>query len=198
MQIEPEIALRHVELNEVAEELIREGISDLDKAYDGLTSCHLMVEMPEGRDRAGNLYHVRIDLRMPGHEIVIRRTPAVHHLHEDLTQALGEAFDQAQRELVEFARQQRGDEKAHKVKPHGRVVRLFPDYGFIENADGLEVYFHRNSLVRGDFDHLEEGSRVRFAVEQGDEGPQASTVQVVGKHHLQGRPWDGSSTSPMT
>jgi cold shock CspA family protein len=66
------------------------------------------------------------------------------------------------------------------------VVRLFPDYGFIETADGLEVYFHRNSLVRGDFDHLEEGSQVRFVVEEGDEGPQASTVQVVGKHHLHG------------
>ena len=112
MQIEPEIALRHVELTEADEELIRGGISDLDKAYDRLTSCRLMVEMPEGRDRAANLYHVRIDLRMPGHEIVIRRTPAEHHSHEDLSQALGEAFDQAQRELVEFVRQQGGDMKA--------------------------------------------------------------------------------------
>ena len=151
MQIEPEIALRHVELTEADEELIREGISDLDQTYDTLTSCHLMVEMPERRHQTGNLYHVRIDLRMPGHEIVIRRTPAAHHSHEDLSQALGEAFDQAKRELVDFVRQQRGDEKAHEVSPHGRVVRLFPDYGFIGDADGLEVYFHRNSLVRGDF-----------------------------------------------
>ncbi len=185
MQIEPEIALRHVELDEAAEELIREGISDLDKAYDRLTSCHLMVEIPERRHRTGNLYHVRIDLRMPGHEIVIRRAPAEHHSHEDLSQALGEAFDQANRELVEFARQQRGDLKAHEVRPHGRVVRLLPDYGFIETADGLEVYFHRNGVVRGDFDHL-EGSEVRLVVEQGDKGPQASTVHVVGKHHPQG------------
>jgi ribosome-associated translation inhibitor RaiA len=112
MQIEPEIALRHVELTEAAEELIREGIADLDKAYDRLTSCHLMVDMPERRHQTGNLYHVRIDLRMPGHEIVIHRTPAEHHSHEDLTQALGEAFDQAKRELVEFVRQQREAERA--------------------------------------------------------------------------------------
>jgi len=88
MQIEPEIALRHVELTEAAEELIREGISDLDKAHDRLTSCRLMVEMPDRHHRTGNHYHVRIDLRMPGHEIVINRAPVEHHSHEDLSQAI--------------------------------------------------------------------------------------------------------------
>ncbi len=184
MLIEPEIAFRHVEATEPVKEQIREGIERLEEVYDPLTSCCIMVEMPERRHRTGNLYHVRIDVTMAGHEIVVRRAPPEHHTHEELAQAIGEAFDRARAMLVEYARKQRGEVKAHGVPAHGRVTRLFPDYGFITASDGHEVYFHRNSLIRGSYDQLEEGAEVRFVVEEGDKGPQASTVRLVGKHHL--------------
>jgi cold shock CspA family protein len=66
------------------------------------------------------------------------------------------------------------------------VVRLFEEYGFLETSDGLEVYFHRNSVPEGRYDELEVGSEVRVIVaeKEGDEGPQASTVTPVGKHHI--------------
>ena len=34
------------------------------------------------------------------------------------------------------------------------------------------------------FDNLEIGNEVRFHEEMGDEGPQASSVKLVGKHHI--------------
>jgi cold shock CspA family protein len=76
----------------------------------------------------------------------------------------------------------RGEVKTPAGPPQGRVVRLFPEdgFGFLEAPDGREVYFHRNSVLEG-FDSLEVGSEVRFAEEQGIEGPQASTVSLVGK-----------------
>jgi len=70
------------------------------------------------------------------------------------------------------------------------VVRLFPDdgYGFIETADGQEVYFHRNSVVEGDFAKLAVDSEVRVEIAYGEseKGPQATTVRPVGKHHIVG------------
>ena len=57
------------------------------------------------------------------------------------------------------------------------------DCGFIETADGREIYFHRNAVLDGAFDRLSVGSEVRFIEEQGDKGAQASTVRLVGKHH---------------
>ena len=51
-------------------------------------------------------------------------------------------------------------------------------FGFIE-ADGHGVYFHRNSVVGGHFERLRVGSRVRFTEEEGEKGPQASTVRLV-------------------
>jgi cold shock CspA family protein len=47
---------------------------------------------------------------------------------------------------------------------------------------GGEIYFHRNSVLNGGFSHLAVGSRVIFAEEMGEKGPQASTIKLLGKH----------------
>jgi cold shock CspA family protein len=68
--------------------------------------------------------------------------------------------------------------------PHGRVRVLLPGqyHGFLETFDGHGVCFHKNSLVNADFETLTPGTEVAFVEEQGDEGPRASTVRVVGRH----------------
>ena len=79
-----------------------------------------------------------------------------------------------------------GQVKAHEPQPIGTVIRLDPsgEFGFIETADGREVYFHRNSVLDDAFSQLEIGSRVTFAEKEGDKGPQATTVKLLGKHRL--------------
>jgi cold shock CspA family protein len=62
----------------------------------------------------------------------------------------------------------------------------YEDYGRIKTADGREVYFHRNSFLGGDFDALDIGDKVRFVEEAGENGPQASTVHLIGKHNIVG------------
>ncbi|HIC82219.1 MAG TPA: HPF/RaiA family ribosome-associated protein, partial [Kiloniellaceae bacterium] len=125
----------------------------------------------------------------PGSQIVVNRNPKEKRSHEDVYVAVRDAFDAARRRLEDHARRKAGKVKAHAVPPHGRVVRLFPyeGYGFIQTAEGQEVYFHRNSLVDADFDKLETGQEVRLVLAEGEseKGPQASTVKLVGKHHLQ-------------
>jgi cold shock CspA family protein len=39
-------------------------------------------------------------------------------------------------------------------------------------------------VLGGNFDSLEIGGEVRFDEEAGDKGPQASTVHLIGKHHI--------------
>ena len=180
MRIEPEIAFRHIEPDPAIEKLILEGIDALESAFDRIMSCRIMIELPDRRHETGNLYHVRIDLTVPGAEIVVDRAPPEHVADEDLTRAIADAFDRARRRLNDFAAQRRGEVKAHEESARGHVARLLPDYGFIDADDGLEVYFHRNSLIEGRYDDLEEGMELNFLVEQGDEGPQATSVRVVG------------------
>jgi len=72
------------------------------------------------------------------------------------------------------------------VPAHGRVVEVTPDSGTILTSDGREIYFHRNSLLNVEFDDLPQGAEVRFDEVEGDKGPKASSVQLVGKHHIVG------------
>src|SRR3546814_10447321 len=76
------------------------------------------------------------------------------------------------------------------ISPHGVVSRLFPDqgYGFIRTPEEVEIYFNDLSVVNGGFKRLGTGSEVRsvLAPDDGPQGPQASTVKLIGKHHLVG------------
>jgi cold shock CspA family protein len=104
--------------------------------------------------------------------------------HKDLYVGIRDAFATARRRLQDYARRQRGAVKIHDLAPHARVLKLFPEegYGILETADGTEIYFHRNSLIRGAFDELAIGTEVTFLAEDGDNGLQASTVRVAGGH----------------
>jgi cold shock CspA family protein len=66
---------------------------------------------------------------------------------------------------------------------HGWIDRISHEegFGFIRAADGRELYFHRNALPNGDFDRLDPGAGVTFCEVDGEKGPQASTVHLLGK-----------------
>jgi cold shock CspA family protein len=76
--------------------------------------------------------------------------------------------------------------KHHNPTPIGLVARIDPsgDFGFIATSDGREIYFHRNSVLNGAFERLKPGSSVAFAEEDGEKGPQASTVRPTSKRPL--------------
>ena len=77
----------------------------------------------------------------------------------------------------------RRDQEPRQRPLHGIVEKLFGEgYGFLrEVGDDRQVYFHRNSVLHDDFERLAVGTEVRFTPQDGDEGPQASSVQIVAK-----------------
>ena len=188
MQLPLQITFRHMEHSPALEERIRQRAEELDQFFDRITSCRVVVECRHPRHQQGKLFEVRIDLTVPGAEIVVGRDRGVNHAHEDAHVAVRDAFDAARRQLEDHARDSRGEVKRHDVPDHGRVVRLLPDRdcGFILSAAGDEIYFHRNSVAGGAFDKLEIGAEVRYVAQYAEsaEGPQASTVVPIGKHHL--------------
>jgi ribosomal subunit interface protein len=182
VQIPLEISFRNVTPSPGLEADIREKAAKLEEFYDRITSARVVVETPHRRHRQGKLFHVRLDLRVPGREIVVSREPAGHHAYEDVYVAIRDAFDAAKRQLEDYVREVRGSVKTHEPLPQGRIAGLHPeeDYGFIATPDGREVYFHRHSVVDADFDRLRVGDEVRFVEEAGEQGPQASTVHRTG------------------
>lgn len=180
---------------------VQERAEGLDRYCPSITACRVMVEPAHRHHHDGNRYHVRIDLTVPGHEIVVSRDANVHAAaqdsgaqaqtkrtevdpdHRHAKVVVREAFEAARRQLQDYRRRLGRAVKIHEALPHGRVVRLLPDQncGFITAADGHEVYFHRNSVLDTGFDRLDIGQGVIFVEEMGDRGPQASTVKPVAK-----------------
>jgi cold shock CspA family protein len=107
-----------------------------------------------------------------------------HVPHRDLRQAIDDAFKAAGRRLQDYARRQRGAVKMHEPPLQARVSKLLPEekYGFLETPGGREIYFHQNSVLDGGFTRLKIGSRVTFIEEEGEKGPQASTVKLIRRH----------------
>ncbi len=188
MQIPLEIRFHNLGPSEAVEAAIRKRAEQLEHFVHNITSCCVTIDVPHKHHRQGNLYRVTIDIRTPTGEIVVSRSPDQHRAHEDAYVAIRDAFKAARRQLQDQARERRGEVKLHETPPHGRVSALHPDdgYGRITDSDGREIYFHRNSVVNADFGALEVGAEVRFAEEAGDEGPQASSVLLIGKHHIVG------------
>ncbi len=188
MQIPLQIRFRNIEPSAAVEAAVRKRAEQLERFDDRITSCLVTIEIGHKHRHKGNLYHVVIDVRTPSGEVVVSRMPNDKPAHADVYVAIRDAFNAARRQLQDKQREVQGKVKAHETPPHGSISELQPteDYGRITDSDGREIYFHRNSVVNGSFDDLEVGAEVRFIEESGDQGPQASSVYLIGKHHIVG------------
>jgi ribosomal subunit interface protein len=186
MKMPLQIAFRNLDRSEAVETRIRERAEKLETYCDRIMGCRVVVEAQHKHHHRGNHYHVRVDVTVPDAEFVASREPDEHHAYTDVYVAIRDAFDAIRRQLEDYVRRQDRRIKAHAAPPHGRVAELYPaeDYGRILTHDDRLVYFHRNSLVDAEFEKLTIGAEVRFSEEQGELGPQATTVHVVGKHHI--------------
>lgn len=176
MEIPLQITSCNLDLTEAIEMKIRTEAGKLDKIYDRIMRCRVVVDSPHRHHHQGRLYSINIYMTLPGSEVVVKR---VHN--EDLYVSIRDSFSAARRKLGDFARRQRGDVKHHEEEPHGSITTLFPEegYGFLTTSGNQEIYFHKHSLINDDFKHLKVGMKVRFKEARGDKGPQASTVAVI-------------------
>jgi len=176
MEIPLQITNRNIKLSDALESEIRKRADKLDKFYNRITRCKVVVESPPRHSHQGQRYNVQIVMTVPGAELVVKRNP-----HEDLYVAIRDSFDAARRQLEDYSRRQRGEIKVHGEAPVALISALFVDkgYGFITTAEDHEMYFHKNSLLNSDFNHLEVGMKVRYTEGKGEKGPQASTVTLI-------------------
>ena len=187
MQTPVEVEFQEIAVSPAAQELIEGHVKKLEQRYGRITACRIVVKGPGHRHQTGGLYDINIRMALPdGREVHIGRTPKADERHSELSFAINDAFKRARRQLQDNAQRMEGMIKSHEGQPIGTVVRLDPagEFGFLRSSDGEEVYFHRNSVLDGNFSELAVGSRVTFADEIGEKGPQATTVKLLGKHAL--------------
>lgn len=183
MNVPLEISFRETDQSDQVEQLIRDRAEKLERVCPHLSSCRVAVEKTQKHQSKGQRFRVRIDMNVPpNHRLAVSREPSKGDLHTDLVTEIRDAFDAAERQVRSLNEKQQGEVKSHPDQEVQAVVEMLDKeqgYGFLRNTDGQQIYFHRNSVLRGEFDDLAIGTGVQYTPELGEKGLQASTVQKV-------------------
>jgi len=188
MQVPLEITFHNMESLDWAEQEIRARVDELESIYDRLVSCRVRVDQRATNTNDTIPPVVRIEMGIPGRkDLVVAHEPDRLQLkfqRPDLHNAINEAFRIAERQLSEYKDKLKdhGAEMRHESAQQnlGQIAELNPDrdHGFLLTKEGGLLYFHRNSMLSGDFDALKRGHEVYYVEEVGDTGPIATKVRV--------------------
>jgi cold shock CspA family protein len=199
MQVPLEVQFNDVDRSQPLDDYIQERAEKLDQMVDNLISCRVMVERAQHNHQTGNPYRVRVEVTFPPKkDLVVDKQGTVGDMQVQLRPVIRKAFEAMEKRIKKETALRNGDVKHHE-EPKAMVVRLFPedDYGFIKSpSDNEEYYFHRNAVLHGDFDRLTPGTEVRFEPHMGEEGPQASSVQIVSKPGVAATSHPGEGAEP--
>jgi cold shock CspA family protein/ribosome-associated translation inhibitor RaiA len=187
MQTTPELIFHDVDRSAWVETYILERVQRLGRFAEGITSCRVTLAQEQASHHKGNRYSVLVETRMPpNHDLAAKKGKVIHDMQQQLPALINLAFGAIERQLKKAAELRRGEMKNHADQdgqPHGIVEKLFDEgYGFLRAlGDDRQVYFHRNSVLHDDFERLAIGTEVRFTPQEGDDGPQASSVRIVAR-----------------
>ena len=186
MQIPPELIFHDVERSPWVENYILERVQRLERFAEGITSCRVSLTCEQRSHHKGNRYSLMVEVRVPpNHDLAARKAKIIGQPRTQLPALINLGFGAIERQLKKTAELRRGEFKSPENRnggqPHGIVEKLFDEgFGFLRAlGDDRQVYFHRNSVLHGDFERLAIGTEVRFTPQDGEDGPQASSVQIV-------------------
>jgi len=146
MEIPLKITFRNVTPSASVESHVREKADKLGAFCDRITNCRVIVEAPHRHHHKGKAFQVRIDLTVPGKEILINHAAtqlsvvklaetaayendlvenheaSKHCAHADVYVAMRDAFNAAERKLQDYVRQRSGAVKVHDSEYARRVL----------------------------------------------------------------------------
>ncbi len=167
------IEVRNTEMLEEWDEKISEEVSRLESHYLHIIHDLRLSMIATAHHRLG-AFEIRAVATVPDDTIVIKKNG------ELVVPLIVEVFDDLSRQLREYNRKRQHLTRQEIPCAIGTVRRVVPDgdYGFIQSADGREIYFHKNSVKKVSYKDLREGDSVEFCEEAGEKGPQATWVRL--------------------
>lgn len=132
MELPVQVTFRNVDASAAVESRIREEAAKLESFFDRIISCRVVVEATKHHLNHGKIYSIRIDLTVPGDEIVVNFEPSLHNsakkigeergakslevedVYKDIYVAIRDSFKTARRQLQEYVERQRPDVRAQK------------------------------------------------------------------------------------
>jgi ribosome-associated translation inhibitor RaiA len=182
-----QVTFRNIQTSDWLEGKIRERAGRLERFHHSIIACRVVVELAHKSAGSGkNPIALSIEVEVPSRTLISKAQEEVRETKGDTGTVVTKAFEAMERQLEEDARMRKPDVKPHDSSPElGRVARLYPDqnYGFIEVAEGPDLYFTENALHGFAIADLTIGMPVAItkAQQEGPMGPQASSVRRIGE-----------------
>jgi ribosomal subunit interface protein len=176
-----QVTIRDIPGSPALKNHLKRKAEKLDHYYHHIQRCRIVVDVPQKHKRQGKLFRVSIDLLVPGKEIVVN-----HKMDEDIYIAIREAFNAVLRQLESYSCKRRGDVKHHTGVSFGYIKRLYEEegYGFIQSAEGDELYFSTTNISYPSFAQLEIGDIVNFITVPANDGIQAHRITRNSHNHV--------------
>lgn len=103
MQMPVQITMKNVDHSKSVEDRIRQKVFKLNQFSEDIVSCRVVVEQNQAHKHHGAHYNVRLNVNMPGRELVVN-----HNEQENLYIAIREAFENMNRRVKEVSQVMHG------------------------------------------------------------------------------------------
>jgi len=124
MKLPVHILFHGMERSDALDASAREHARKLELFASDIIACHVGIDLEQKHKQQGRLFGVRIDLTLPGHELVVNRVQ-----NEDAYLALRDAFDNMKRQLEDVVRR-----RQQRVKEPAPILPEAPDAAGAEPA----------------------------------------------------------------
>ncbi len=111
MTIPVQITFRHMDSSPAVETRVRELANHLGVFSDRILGCRVVVDSPHRHHHQGKVFNVKVQLALPGEDVVVDMERPDRDGHEDVYVVLRDAFDAAERQLKQRMASLRGEER---------------------------------------------------------------------------------------
>jgi len=104
-----QITFRHIEPSAAVETRVRELTDHLGVFSDRIQSCRVVIDSPHRHHHQGKVFNVKVQLALPGEDVVVDMERPDRDGHEDVYVVLRDAYDAAKRQLQQRMSMLRGE-----------------------------------------------------------------------------------------
>jgi putative sigma-54 modulation protein len=116
MQTPLQLTFRSLAHSDALAAHVQRRVEKLEHLFDRIISCHVVVELASHRHRHGDECRVTVNVGLPGHELLASHAPSGDRIL-DLHATADRAFDDAERQLEDWARRRREDRHGGVTPP---------------------------------------------------------------------------------
>lgn len=110
-----DIHFHGLEKSEAVENKVREKVAKLQRHFDRMTACRVVLEAPHRNAAKAKVFSVKIEISVPsGKPIIINHEREGAHANEDLNLTIRDAFEAATRKVDEVGARLAGRVKSER------------------------------------------------------------------------------------